>query len=101
IPSRDSFADRSPAIIDLGPIRPRGRGAYHVGTAAEETPATTDGGVQPLATILKTFAVTILAVCLFGAQGLTSQAQTMGGPAGARPWRSAISSSASRICLGW
>lgn len=77
LPSR--HADRGPAIVDLGPIRPRGRGAYKVTGAqpVEGEAAATTWDSTGLPTVLKAFAVTVLAVCVLGAQGITEQARTM------------------------
>jgi hypothetical protein len=81
VPPQDSFADRRPAIVDLGPVRPRGRGAHKIGTepaTATTTKTTTDEPVlTSFGNVMKAFTVTVLVVCLFGAQGLTEQARSM------------------------
>ena len=83
--THESYADHGPSIVDLGPIRPHGRGAYKLGGAAKVQSADEAGIASPtlsLSTILKSFLVTVVVVCLFGAQGLTEQARTMpNGPA--------------------
>lgn len=86
-PSKDQLSGRGPAIVDLGPIGPRGRGAYKLrseavgsGSAPEVTRAPAGSPVASVRAMLKAFVVTVLVVSIVGARGIVETARTM--PAG-------------------